>query len=278
MNKKIVLVDGHNLLFRMFYGIPSSIKNSKGKEIRGLVGFIGSLKRIVSEFNPYSMIIVFDSETSRDNNLLLDEEYKANRIDYTLVDEDDNPFSQLPMIKMALDYLNIFHLEVDGNEADDYIASLINNNSEYEYIIVSNDSDFIQLVSDNTSLYVARGKNSILYNKDEIIKKYNVTSDKYILFKSLVGDKSDNISGIKGIGKVIASKILEYDSIEDYILNNENSRYTKMLLENKDTIDKNIKLIEMNKNIDTTNVIFDKLDNKIIEDKTYEIIEKIGER
>ena len=78
--KKIVLVDGHNLLFRMFYGIPSSIKNSNGKEIKGLVGFIGGIKRITSELNPYSLVVVFDSQTS-----------KNNRIDYTDIPDNNNP-------------------------------------------------------------------------------------------------------------------------------------------------------------------------------------------
>jgi len=89
--KKIILIDGHNLLFRMFFGIPASIKNSKNKEIKGLVGFIGSLKKIVNEFNPYSLIVIFDSETSRDNNLEIDETYKSNRIDYSNMEDD--PFS-----------------------------------------------------------------------------------------------------------------------------------------------------------------------------------------
>ncbi len=101
---KIVLVDGLNLLFRMYYGIPNSIKNSKGKEIKGLVGFIGSLKRIINEFNPYSLIVIFDSETSKNNNLRIDSNYKKNRIDYTNISKEENPFSQLPLIKKALDY------------------------------------------------------------------------------------------------------------------------------------------------------------------------------
>ncbi len=62
MKEKILVVDGHNLLFRMFYGIPSSIKNSEGKEIKGLVGFLGSIKKLIKEFNPYTIIVVFDSD------------------------------------------------------------------------------------------------------------------------------------------------------------------------------------------------------------------------
>lgn len=280
MKKKIVLVDGHNLLFRMFYGIPASIKNSKNKEIKGLVGFIGNLKKIVNELNPYSLVVIFDSETSKDNNLEVDENYKQNRIDYGTIPEEENPFSQLPLIKKALNYLDIPNLEVYGNEADDYIASLIQNtnNSEYQYIIISTDSDFIQLIDENTFLYVPKGKNSILLDEQQIMKKYHVPASKYILFKSLVGDKSDNIRGICGIGPITASKILNYTSIEEYIFKNANSKISKRLIDNQDKIIKNKKLISMNKNIDTSNIIFRRLSDQITMYKTYEIIEKIGER
>lgn len=277
MKKRVVIVDGHNLLFRMFFGIPSSIRNSKGREIKGLVGFIGSLRKLVSEFNPYSLVVVFDSETSRDNNLEIDEGYKHGRTDFTDVVEDENPFSQLPLIKKALDYLEIFNLEVNGNEADDFIASLVSNN-DYEYIIVSTDSDFIQLVNDNIYLYVSRGKSSILYNDKQVKLKYNIPSSKYVLYKSLVGDKSDNISGIRGIGPVIASKILKYDSIEDYVKDNQESKISKVLIDNKDKILKNIKLITLNNHIDTSMIVFDKLSDTIVDLKTYEIIDSIGER
>lgn len=278
--KRIILIDGHNLLFRMFYGIPSSIKNSQGKEIKGLVGFIGSLKKLIDEFNPNSMIVIFDSETSRDNNLEIDVQYKSNRIDYSNIAEEENPFSQLPLIKKALDFLNITNIEIEKYEADDYIASIVTNltDIEYQYIIVSTDSDFIQLVSSNVNLYVPRGKNSILYDEKEVIKKYNVNPSKYILFKSLVGDKSDNIKGVKGIGNITAANILKYNSIQEYILDNPDSKYSKVLIDNKEIIEKNNKLITMNKNLDVSNIVFDNLSDKISNYKTYEIIEEIGER
>lgn len=275
---KIVLIDGHNLLFRMFYGIPSSIKNTSGKEIKGLIGFIGALKTIVDEFRPYSLFVIFDSETSKENNLKIDINYKSNRVDYADIIDEENPFSQLPLIKKALDYLNISYLEVENDEADDFIASLIFNNRENQYIIVSTDSDFIQLIDKRTFLYIPRGKNSILYTEEQVIKKYNITPKKYIMFKALVGDKSDNIKGIKGIGKISAAKILNYDSISDYIKNNPSTRFSKILNDNKELFIKNQKLITLNRNLNTSKIVFDKISNNISNLKTYEIIEKIGER
>lgn len=278
--KRIVLIDGHNLLFRMFYGIPASIKNSKGKEIRGLVGFIGSLKKLIKEFNPDSLIVVFDSETSQTNNLEIDADYKSNRIDYSNVIEEENPFSQLPMIKNALDYLDITNIEIENYEADDFIASIVSNTADdqYQYIIVSTDSDFIQLVNNNVFLYVPRGKNSVLYDENEVVRKYNIEVNKYVIFKSLIGDKSDNIKGIKGIGNITASKILKYNSLEDFISSNPNNRYSKILIDNKELIEKNIILINMNKSLDVSKIKFERLSTKIIDYKTYEIIETIGER
>ncbi len=276
--KKVILIDGHNLLFRMYYGIPSPIKNSKGKDIRGLIGFIGSLKKIIDEFKTDSMVVIFDSETSKVDNLKIDNEYKSNRIDYNNIADEDNPFSQLSMIKKALDYLNINHTEVENYEADDYIASIVSNIIGYEYIIVSTDSDFIQLINRNTYLYVPRGKKSVLYDEAEVIKKYNISSDKYTLFKALVGDKSDNIKEIKGIGTITASKILSYNSMQDYVLSNPNSKYSKALITDNIIIKKNIQLITMNKELDTSKIVFNNLSDTIINYKTYEIIEEIGER
>lgn len=123
-----------------------------------------------------------------------------------------------------------------------------------------------------------RGKKSILYNKEEVIKKYNVIPEKYIIFKSLVGDRSDNIKGVNGIGKITAAKILKYNSIQEFIENNPDSRFSNILISSKGLITKNQKLIELNKLINTTKIIFYELSNIIYTSKTYEIIENIGER
>lgn len=276
MKEKILIIDGHNLLFRMFYGIPSSIKNSEGKEIKGLVGFLGSIKKLIKEFNPYTIIVVFDSESSASSNKLLDSEYKSNRLDYSSVPEDKNPFSVLPAIKKALNYLEITNVEVKDNEADDYIASLTNN-TLYEYIIVSTDTDFIQLINDNTYLYIPRGKKSILYNKDKVYEKYNIYPNQYVLYKSLIGDKSDNIKGIKGIGKITATKILKYQDIESYIKQNSSNKISKLLIENKAKLLINIKLITLNKYLDIGNIKINVYNSELINKKVYEIISEINE-
>ena len=275
--KTIVIVDGHNLLFRMFYGIPNSIKNSKGLEIKGLIGFIGSIKKLATEFNPFSIIVIFDSETSRFNNEQIEETYKANRKDYTNVEESDNPFSQLPLIKKALEHLNISNLEVVDNEADDYIASIIKSKKRfYNFIIVSTDTDFFQLIDKNVFVYAQRGKKSVLYDKQLIKEKYGIFPSQYVVFKSLIGDRCDNISGVNGIGKVTASQILSYETIERFIEKNNNQRLINLLKDNIEIINKNQKLILLNDKIDASNTGFKLLSEKVYLKKVREIIEEIG--
>lgn len=277
--KKIVLVDGHNLLFRMYFGIPASIRNSKGKEIKSLVGFLGSIKKLANELAPYSLVVIFDSQTSGINNKNLDSNYKANRKNYDNVEEENNPFSQLPLIKKALDYLQIFHLEVAHFEADDYIASLVTKESDqrWQYIVASTDFDFIQLINKSTLLYMPRGKNSVLFDCERVFQKYQITPQQYVQFKSLTGDKSDNIQGVKGIGVKTAAQILSYGSLDQYIEQSANTKLANLLKENREKILKNIELISMNRHIDTSVVQFKKLDDRIFTLKVYEIIKNIGE-
>ncbi len=280
MKRKIVLlIDGHNLLFRMFYGIPSSIKNTRGREIKGLIGFIGSIKKLVAEFKPYSVAVIFDSETSKNNNEKIDKTYKANRKDYSNINENHNPFSQLFMIKRALEYLNICHLEVENNEADDYIASIINNEKFncFEFIITSTDSDFIQLINKHVFLLVSRGKHSILYNEEIIKKKYNIHPKQYISFKSLTGDVCDNIQGVKGIGQVTAANILKYGDINNFVRNSGNTKLVKLIVNNLNKISVNEKLITMNCDLDTSLLKLNKISEKLISQKVNVIIKNIGE-
>ena len=107
---------------------------------------------------------------------------------------------------------------------------------------------------------------------------FYITKKKFIMFKSLVGDVSDNIKGVKGVGKRTASKVLQYQSIEEFIGNNKDSRIAKILLSNEKVIEKNKKLINMNKDLDVSRLQIQELSDELFIYKTYEIIENIGER
>ena len=121
-NNKILIVDGSNLLFQMFFGMPSRIIGRNGKPIQGTLGFIGALLKTIRSVVPTHVIVIFDGEHPN-VRVNIDSEYKANRIDYSETLEEETPFSQLNDICAALDYLNIKYFETTDCETDDLIAS-----------------------------------------------------------------------------------------------------------------------------------------------------------
>lgn len=119
--KKILIVDGSNLLFQMFFGMPSRIVNKQGKAIHGTLGFVGALLKIIRLVNPTYTVVLFDGECENVRSTL-NPDYKANRIDYSKAAEEDSPYSQLLDVYAALDYLEINHAETEDCETDDWIA------------------------------------------------------------------------------------------------------------------------------------------------------------
>lgn len=155
---RLLIIDGSNLLFQMFFGMPARIVNEDGKAIQGTLGFVGALLKIIRKTEPTHTVVLFDGE-HENNRCALNPDYKANRIDYSTVSNDKNPFSQLPDVYAALDYLAIKHKETTDCEADDLIASYaLSGGQEMEIIISSFDSDFFQLITDKVSVLRYRGK------------------------------------------------------------------------------------------------------------------------
>lgn len=142
----LLLIDGHNLLFQMFFGMPARIRNKEGKAIQGTLGFTGALLKIVRRVSPTHLLVLFDGEHPG-GRAELDPAYKANRVDYTAVPDDDNPFSQLPDIVAALDFMGIRHAETTDGETDDAIAGYVGRyRGRIPIVISSLDSDFFQLI------------------------------------------------------------------------------------------------------------------------------------
>lgn len=246
-----MLIDGHNLLFRMFYGIPGPIYNTNNQDIRAVVGFVGGVTKAIKEFSADELIIVFDSESSTSDRVEIDEDYKSNRVDYSQVAEEENPFTQLPMIYQVLDTMGIDYLEATTCEADDYIASLSKYYHDKEVIIMSTDRDFLQLVSNRIMVYSPRGKMSIEFDADKVFEKFSVEPKQIIDYKILVGDKSDNIEGVKSIGPKTAVKILAEGSL-DFILTGKSNladKLYKKLEDARGVIEKNRLLITMDQDI-----------------------------
>lgn len=220
MSEKILLVDGSNLLFQMFFGMPARIVNSEGKAIQGTLGFVGALLKIIRKVEPTHLFVVFDGEHENVRSEM-DAEYKANRVDYSEVDEEENPYSQLPDIYKALDYLGIKYLETTTCETDDIIAGyVLKYGANYEMVISSFDSDFFQLITEKVSVLRYRGEKTVICTPVYINEKFNISPEQYADFKSLVGDHADNIKGVNKVGPKTAAMLLkEYGTLDDLLEN-----------------------------------------------------------
>jgi DNA polymerase-1 len=211
--------------------MPSILNRSK-KEVKGVYGFVASILKLSKEFSTDKFIVCFDTETSMNNNKELNSDYKSNRPDYSTLPENENPFIQLDYIIKALNQLNIPTIQCVDNEADDYLASIAKKYEDsYNVIIVSSDKDLLQIVSDNIQVYNAQAK--ILYTKEKIKEKFNVNVEDYILYKALVGDNSDNIKGIKGVGPKTAVKLI-------------NDRTSSVWSDYSSLIETNLKIMTLN--------------------------------
>ena len=204
---KLLIVDGSNLLFQMFYGMPARIVGVDGKAIQGTLGFVGALLKIIRMTEPTHVLAVFDGECEN-IRAELDEAYKANRPDYSNLPEEDTPFSQLPDIYAALDVLGICHRETESCEADDWIAAYAMQRGDLDVVIASQDSDFYQLITPRVSVLRYRGKQSQLCDPAYIRQKLGIEPRQYAAFKALTGDASDNIRGADKIGPKTAAQLM----------------------------------------------------------------------
>ncbi len=273
---KLLLVDGSNLLFQMFYGMPSRILNHKGKPIWGILGFIGALLKMINHIQPTHILVLFDGEHENTRTELYPE-YKANRIDYSAIPEEETPFFQLNDIYRALSYLNIKFKEITDNETDDYIASYV---AKYEkqitIVIASWDSDYFSLISKNVSILRYRGKKSYLCDIPYLQNKLGIVPKQYSFYKALVGDASDHIKGIHKIGPISAARIVNsYSSVEELYLNLENDPQKQLLQNQKEKLLLNQKLIEFQNTL-LVPYELDELYYKNKEIRTIEVLKAIS--
>lgn len=246
---RLLIVDGNNLLFQMFFGMPSRITNSKGKAIQGTLGFVGALLKIIRMTEPTHIAVLFDGE-HKNKRTELNADYKANRIDYSQTPAEESPFSQLQDVYAALDYMRIKHKETTVCEADDWIAGYAHTYGENtEVIVVSFDSDFFQLISENVSVLRYRGVNTVICTSAYIREKFGIEPNQYADFKSLTGDASDNIKGADKVGQKTASMLLcEFGNLEKVLLNaNEIKKPSvrESIIRNTDSLRTNYKLIKL---------------------------------
>ena len=234
--KKIILVDGNNLLFRSFYATAYQgviMKNSKGFPTNALYGFINMMNKIIKEENPTYIMVAFDKgKTFRHDKY---EEYKAGR--QAMPDELK---LQFPKAKEVLDAMGIKHYETDNYEADDIIGTLskrVDEEDEFIATIVSSDKDLLQLISDEVDVKLLKQSGHIMMTKEEFRNTYQVDPIHMIDLKALMGDASDHIPGVKGIGEKTAINLLvKYGSLDNLYANIDSvtGKTKDKLIEDKD--------------------------------------------
>lgn len=213
--KKIVLVDGNNLLFRSYYATAYTgniMRNKEGFPTNGVYGFVNMINKIISEEKPEYMMVAFDiGKTFRHEKY---ERYKDGRRE-----TPDDLKVQFPVAKKILTAMGIKYLECAGYEADDIIGTIsmwCEKDPEYEALIVSSDKDLLQLISDETVVKLLKTKEYIWMDKKTFNDTYGFDPIHMIDLKALMGDSSDNIPGVKGIGEKGAIKLVsEYKTIDN---------------------------------------------------------------
>lgn len=223
--ERLLIVDGSNLLFQMFYGMPAQIIGKNGKQIQGTLGFIGALLNVIRRVEPSHVAVLFDGEC-QNGRCELDEAYKANRPDYSEMPEEETPFSQLPDIYAALDHLGICHRETEDCEADDWMAAFaFTYGPEKEVVIASWDSDLWQLITDNVRVLRYRREKTVICDCAYIKEKLGIEPAQYGDFKSMTGDHSDNIRGADKVGPKTAAALLgQFGTLENVLLHAQKIR------------------------------------------------------
>lgn len=220
--KKVILVDGNNLLFRSYFATAytgNTMRNSKGFPTNGLYGLVNMLNKIIREEKPEYMLVAFDKGKTFRHEKYLD--YKGGRNE-----TPDDLKRQFSVAKKLVPLMGIKCFEIDNYEADDIIGTYSKMaliDPEFETTIVSSDKDLLQLINEETEVKLLKQKDYIRMNEETFMDTYGIKPIRMIDLKGLMGDASDNIPGVKGIGEKTALKLLqEYDSLENVYDNIDN--------------------------------------------------------
>jgi len=275
---RILFIDGLNLFFRNF--AVMNMVNPDGVHIGGLGGFFRSLGAMIRQIDPTQVYVVFDGAGSANNRKNINPLYKSGRDLQRITnwdafddkqDEDDSKVDQMVRVIQYLKTLPVKTVSIDKVEADDIISYLCNkviNKPEDKAFIVSSDKDFIQLVNDNVIVY--RPMEKEYYTEQTVIDKYKMSPKNFILHKTLLGDNSDKIKGVKGLGEKGLYKkfpeLMERDMDLQDIFNICESKFKDhvvyaRVLQNMDEIENNYKIMN--------------LENPMISNKEKEYLDKV---
>jgi len=234
----LYLIDGHALAYRMYFALTAGGSNqrwqtSKGEPTAGTYGFARELMRIMEQEKPEYMAVAFDTGKTFRHEMY--SEYKATR---AKMPDDLRP--QIERIREMVDIFNLPRLEMEGYEADDVLGSVAKVATEQGLgvKIITGDRDLLQLVNERTAVYVAGDDKTYVTDQDVVKSKFGIPPHQVVDYKAIVGDKSDNIPGVPGVGEKTALKLLEQFGTLDGIyahLDEVEKRWQTKLEENKES-------------------------------------------
>ena len=251
MDEKIIIIDGNSLINRAFYAVQRPMITKDGVYTQGVYGFLNMLKKLENDYAPEYIAVAFDlkAPTFRHKEY---EEYKAGRKAMP-----PELAMQMPILKDVLRALRIKILELEGYEADDIIGTVAKRADEENIraLVITGDRDALQLVSDNTSVVITKKGISDfdLYDPAKMKERYGLTPRQFIDLKGLMGDSSDNIPGIPGVGEKTGIKLLEqFGSIDEMLAHVDQIAQVKL----REKVEENAQLALMSRRLATivTNV------------------------
>ncbi|RKQ29911.1 DNA polymerase I [Oceanobacillus halophilus] len=248
-NKKLVLIDGNSIIYRAFFALPL-LNNDKGVYTNAVYGFTTMLLKILQNEKPTHLLVAFDAgkTTFRHDTY---KEYKGGR-------QKTPPelSEQFPVLKELLDAFQIKHYQLEQYEADDIIGTLSLKGKEdgYDVTVISGDKDMLQLVSDKVTVSVTKKGISDVekYTPGHLLEKMEVTPDQIVDLKALMGDKSDNIPGVPGVGEKTAVKLLKQhktlEELYEHVEEVSGKKLKEKLINHKDDAFMSKELVTINRN------------------------------
>ena len=274
--ERVLMIDGLNLFFRNFAML--NMVNPDGIHVGGLGGFFRSLGALIRQIQPTQVYVVFDGAGSSNNRKNLLPEYKSGRDIQRITnwdafddkdDEDDAKVDQMVRIIQYLKTLPVKTVSLDKVEADDIIAYLSNvvpQKEEDKVFIVSSDKDFLQLINKNVIVY--RPMEKEYYTEETVREKFNMSPTNFIIYKTLMGDNSDKVAGVKGLGEKKLNKLFpelrEKDLSLDDVYSICESKFKEhviyaRIIQNIDGLEKNYKIMDL------SNPMLDENDKKYLD-------------
>ena len=291
--KKVLLIDLMNMFVRNFSAVR--LTNDNGEHVGGVYGTLNSLQSQIKKHNPDIVSVVWEGKGSSERRRRTLKEYKEGRkfrglnrhFEYSQEDESESFARQLQLLKECLDLLPVYQPAVQYLEADDQIAYSCRTFFKDEAkVIVSTDRDFFQLVDNNTSVYrpvkTKENPKGEMIDMDYMVEKEDVFPPNYALLKAIVGDKSDNINGISGVGEksvkrdfplLSTNEDMDVDSVLDYARNQKNKKYQKYI-DNEDLLRRNYKIVQLlyvDVNIQSIQALEKSYENKDLKFNSYQL-------